>query len=109
MQQAILMCVNFYNQHFRRAVYLDATTSILKRLRYSRGNGQVQICNTLSTRYEQKACWSGRGRVDIYATWPVDTDTSYVVHQDYEKSINQAVVIYSVNFSLCLQDAYSYK
>ena len=36
-------CVNFSNQHWSWAVYLDATTSILKRLCYSRGIGQVQV------------------------------------------------------------------
>jgi len=36
-------CVNFSNQHFPLAVYLDATTSILKYLCYSRGTGQVHM------------------------------------------------------------------
>ena len=36
-------CINFSNQHFSQAVYLDATTSILQRLHYSRSIGQVQI------------------------------------------------------------------
>ena len=37
------------------AVHLDTTTSILKRLCYSRGIGQVQIYDNSSARYEQKA------------------------------------------------------
>ena len=36
-------CVKFSNQDFPLAVYLDATTSILKCLHYSRGIGQVKI------------------------------------------------------------------
>jgi len=35
--------VSFSNQYLPWAVYLDTTTSILKRLLYSRGIGQVQV------------------------------------------------------------------
>ena len=42
MQRNYIDMLIFSNQHFPWAVYLDATTSILKHLHHSRDIGQVQ-------------------------------------------------------------------
>ena len=53
-------CVSFSNQHFPWAVYLDTMKSILKRLHYSKGIGQVQV-QYFECKIQAKARWSRPG------------------------------------------------
>jgi len=55
-----------FNQHFPWTVYLDATTSILKCLCYSRGIGQVQIRYFSSARYKRKCIEMGTGWIYMW-------------------------------------------
>ena len=72
-------CVNFSNKHFPWAVYLDATTSVLKHLHYSRGIGQEQI-QYFECRMQAK---SGHGSIDyIHSLVAVILSLSLQPHLD---------------------------
>ena len=74
-------CLNFSNQHFPSAVYLDATTSVLKCSRYSRGIRQLQMqyfkCKIQAN--------SGHGRIDIYMAWWMAVILSFSLQRHFDR------------------------